>query len=109
MAATKRSVHAGSPSGAVRGVAGGGGSAGEPGAGPATQRASASAKSRGRTGFAMKSSIPASRQVARSPAIALAVRATMGILEMPPSDDRIALVASRPPISGIRRSMNTID
>ena len=59
------------------------------------------------TGLAMKSSMPASRHLARSLAKALAVRPTMRTVLAGPSSSRMRRVASRPSMTGICISMNT--
>ena len=59
----------------------------------------------GLTGLATWSSIPAARQRSRSPCMALAVMATMGVWADSPSIFRIKAVASNPSTSGIWRSM----
>ena len=62
----------------------------------------------GRIGFGVNWSIPAARQVSRSPAIARAVMATIGMCSwLVASISRIAAVASRPFISGIWTSIRT--
>ena len=51
--------------------------------------------------------MPAARHFSRSPFMALAVMATMGVRRPPPSLSRIRAVASKPSISGIWPSMST--
>ena len=73
----------------------------------ATHRWSAVATASNRTGFVMKSSIPAAMHRSRSPSMAAAVMAMIGMWLSDPSNRRMAAVASYPSISGIWQSMST--